>query len=525
MSGVTPRAYRTVGGVVSGWWRLHTARQSPSTGTSRCGRFPVRGIASASANSGGEYDVVVVGGGPGGYVAAIKSAQLGLRTACVEKRGALGGTCLNVGCIPSKALLHSSYLYEEAQHVLPAHGVNIDGTVRVDLAGMMKQKEQSVAMLTKGVESLFKKNKVDYVRGCGTLTGKNSVQVTDGSTVQLSAKHIILATGSAPTEMPMLPFDEQRVVSSTGALALASVPPTMAVVGGGYIGLEMGSVWRRLGSDVTVVEFADRIVPAMDHELGDRLLRILKKQKMKFMLGTKVTGAQIPPRGAKGKVRLEVEPAGGGKKDTIEADVVLVATGRRPYTDHLGLEAAGVQTDARGFITINERLQTSVPNIYAIGDVVRGAMLAHKASDEGSLCAERIAGHEGHLNYDCIPGVVYTHPEVATVGKTEEQLKEAGLAYNKGVFPFLANSRARTNDAGGDYTEGFVKLLADKHTDRLLGMHVIGPNAGEMIAEGVLAMEYGASSEDIARTTHAHPTLSEALREAALATFDKPIHI
>ncbi|KAK4531867.1 hypothetical protein CCYA_CCYA09G2724 [Cyanidiococcus yangmingshanensis] len=487
-----------------------------------------RGWSSVSAaQSAGEFDVVVIGGGPGGYVAAIKAAQLGLKTACVEKRGALGGTCLNVGCIPSKALLHSSHLYEEAQHAFPIHGIQIDGKLTLQLSAMMKQKMNSVRGLTKGIEALFKKNQVTYVKGAGKLASPTRIQVrsVDGNELvqELQTKHVIVATGSEPVELPMLPFDEKRVVSSTGALSLTSVPERMAVIGGGYIGLEMGSVWRRLGADVTVIEFADRIVPAMDHEIGDRFLQIMKKQGLKFKLGMKVVGATVPSNDA--PISLELEAANhSGKKETFAADVVLVATGRHPYTKELGLETIGIELDDRGRIPIDDEFRTRVPNIYAIGDVVRGAMLAHKAEDEGLVCAEIIAGRKGHINYDCIPGVVYTHPEVAAVGKTEEELKAAGIAYNKGTFPFMANSRARTNDAGGDFTQGLVKVLADKKTDRILGMHIIGPGAGEMIAEGVLAMEYGASSEDIARTCHAHPTLSEALREAAMATFDRPIH-
>jgi dihydrolipoamide dehydrogenase len=481
----------------------------------------------SAATPSGEFDVVVIGGGPGGYVAAIKAAQLGLKTACVEKRGSLGGTCLNVGCIPSKALLHSSHLYEEALHAFPTHGIQIEGKVSLELPAMMKQKMNSVRGLTKGIEALFKKNQVTYVKGTGKLASPTRIQVrpVDGNefSQELQTKHVIIATGSEPVELPMLPFDEKRVVSSTGALSLSSVPARMAVIGGGYIGLEMGSVWRRLGAEVTVIEFVDRIVPAMDHEIGDRFLQILKKQGLKFKLGTKVIGAKIPRDTS--PITLELEAANqSGKKETFDADVVLVATGRRPYTDDLGLEAIGIELDERGRVPIDDEFRTRIPNVFAIGDVVRGAMLAHKAEDEGLVCAEIIAGRKGHINYDCIPGVVYTHPEVASVGKTEEELKAAGVAYNKGTFPFMANSRARTNDAGGDFTQGLVKVLADKKTDRLLGLHIIGPGAGEMIAEGVLAMEYGASSEDIARTCHAHPTLSEALREAAMATFDRPIH-
>lgn len=468
-------------------------------------------------------DLVVIGGGPGGYVAAIKAAQLGLSVTCIEKRGTLGGTCLNVGCIPSKALLHSSHLYEEANHSFAKHGIDIQGGVQVNIPAMMKHKSDSVTGLTKGIEGLFKKNGVTYVKGAGSLASPTEVAVdlTDGGSDSIPAKNIMIATGSEVATLPTVPIDEETIVSSTGALKLEKVPEKMVVIGGGVIGLEMGSVWRRLGAEVTVVEFLDRIVPGVDVEIANTFQRILKKQKMKFKLGTKV----VASRKEGGKVILDLEKSAGGKPETIEADVVLVATGRRPHTSGLGLDKVGVKMDDRGRVEVDEKLRTNVPNIYAIGDVIKGPMLAHKAEDEGLIAAEIIAGvGSGHLDYNCVPGVIYTHPEVATVGKTEEELKEAGVEYTKGVFPFQANSRARTNDVGGDFAQGMVKVLADKKTDLLLGMHIVGPNAGELIAEGVLAMEYGASSEDIARTCHAHPTLSEATREAAMAAHSKPIH-
>ncbi|CAN8066123.1 unnamed protein product [Agarophyton chilense] len=470
-----------------------------------------------------QQDLVVIGGGPGGYVAAIKAAQLGLSVTCVEKRGTLGGTCLNVGCIPSKALLHSSHLYEEAKNSFSKHGIDIKGDVEVNLPAMMKHKLSSVGGLTKGIEGLFKKNKVTYVKGAGSISSPNevSVDLVDGGSQQIAAKNIMIATGSEVATLPTVPLDEEVIVSSTGALKLDAVPEKMVVIGGGVIGLEMGSVWRRLGAEVTVVEFLDRIIPGTDKEIADNFLRILKKQKMKFKLGTKV----VSSRKEGGKVILDLEKSKGGKPESMEVDVVLVATGRKPHTDGLGLDNVGITMDERGRVNVDGKFRTNVPNIYAIGDVIKGPMLAHKAEDEGLIAAEIIAGvGEGHLDYNCVPGVIYTHPEVATVGKTEEELKDAGIEYTKGTFPFMANSRARTNDVGGEFAQGMVKVLADKTTDRLLGMHIVGPNAGELIAEGVLAMEYGASSEDIARTCHAHPTLSEATREAAMAAHGKPIH-
>lgn len=460
-----------------------------------------------------QFDVVIIGGGPGGYVAAIRAAQLGLKTACVEKRGSLGGTCLNVGCIPSKALLQSSEVYEEITHNAEKHGVKVEG-VKLDLAAMLKRKDKVVEDLCKGIEGLFKKNKVAYFKGLGVITAAN--QVTVGSDV-LQAKNIIIATGSEVMPLPGVAIDEKQIVSSTGALSLQAVPKKMIVIGGGYIGLEMGSVWRRLGAEVTVVEFLDSIVPAMDAEIARQLHKTLEKQGMKFKLGTKVTAAKADAKG----VTLTVEPAKGGEKETIEADIVLVSIGRKPYTDNLGLEKVGVKLDNRGRIEVNNHFETSVKGIYAIGDVIAGPMLAHKAEEEGVAAVEIIAGQSGHVNYDAIPGVVYTWPEVATVGKTEEELKAAGVAYNVGKFPFLANSRAR---AVGD-TDGLVKILACSKTDRVLGVHIIGPDAGTLIAEAVLALEYGASSEDIARTCHAHPTLNEAVKEAALAVEGRAIHI
>jgi dihydrolipoamide dehydrogenase len=480
----------------------------------------VRRMASAA---GEEQDLVVAGGGPGGYVAAIKAAQLGLKVTCVEKRGSLGGTCLNIGCIPSKALLHSSHLYEDAKNSFEKHGIKLPGGVEIDLPVMMKHKDSSVTGLTGGIEGLFKKNKVTYVKGTASMGAANeiNVQLLDGGESVIKTKNILLATGSEASSLPSVPIDEETIVSSTGALKLKSVPEKMIVIGGGVIGLEMGSVWRRLGAEVTVVEFLDRITPGVDTEIANAFMRILKKQKMKFKMSTKVIASRIE----NGKVYLDVEASKGGKPDTLEADIVLVATGRRPYTNGLGLETLGVAMDDKGRVLVDKQYRTNVANVYAIGDIIAGPMLAHKAEDEGLVAAEIIAGvGAGHIDYNCIPGVIYTHPEVATVGKTEEELIAEGVEYTKGTFPFAANSRARTNDVGGDFASGMVKILADKKTDRMLGMHIVGPNAGELIAEGVLAMEYGASTEDVARTCHAHPTLSEAVREAAMATHGKAIH-
>jgi dihydrolipoamide dehydrogenase len=465
------------------------------------------------------YDIIIIGGGPGGYVAAIRAAQLGMKTACVESRGTLGGTCLNVGCIPSKALLQSSEKYEEAQHAFATHGIKVSG-LSVDLGTMMGRKDKVVGDLTKGVEFLFKKNKVTWVKGIGRITapGKVEVKATDGGAAQqLEAKSIVIATGSTVIDLPGVEVDEKRIVSSTGALTLAKVPEHLVVIGGGYIGLEMASVWRRLGSKITVVEFLDRITPNMDNETGKALQRVLTKAGFEFKLSTKVTGA----KNGKSGVALQLEPAAGGDKSELKCDVVLVAIGRRPFTDGLGLAEVGVKLDNKQRVVVDAHYATNVPGIYAIGDVIAGPMLAHKAEDEGTICVEMIAGQKPHLNYDAIPAVVYTWPEVASVGKTEEELKAAGVTYKVGKFPFTAASRARTN---GD-TDGFVKILADAASDRVLGVHIIGPDAGTMIAEAALAMEYGASAEDIARTTHAHPTLNEAVKEAALAVDGRPIHM
>lgn len=466
----------------------------------------------------GKYDVVVVGGGPGGYVAAIKAAQLGMKTACVEMRGTLGGTCLNVGCIPSKALLNASHHAHAAQHQFPKMGIETGG-VSVDVAKMMSAKEKAVGGLTKGIEGLFKKNKVDYIIGRGTLTGKNEVTVAlnAGGDQVVQTENVIIATGSDVATLPNVEIDEKVVVSSTGALSLREVPKKMVVIGGGVIGLEMGSVWSRLGAEVTVVEFLDRICPGVDAEAANVFQKSLKKQGFQFKMSTKVTSVENHGEG-KGAT-LTMEPAKGGEAFTMDADIVLMAIGRKPYTEGLGLENVGVEMD-RALIKTDAHWRTNIPNIYAIGDVIAGPMLAHKAEEEGIAAVETIKGLAGHVNYHAIPGVVYTHPEVAFVGQTEEELKAAGVAYNKGVFPFMANSRARTNDDA----EGMVKVLSDKETDKILGMHIVGPNAGELIAEGVLGLEYGASSEDIARTCHAHPTLSEAVKEACMATYDKPIH-
>ncbi len=463
------------------------------------------------------YDLVVIGGGPGGYVAAIRAAQLGLRVACVEKRGALGGTCLNVGCIPSKALLQSSHHFEMAAHDLAGHGVGV-GKVKLDLDTMMARKDKVVAELTKGIEFLFKKNKVDYVVGSGRITAADTVAVTSGKTTQtLKTEAILIATGSDAGSVRDVPIDEERIVSSTGALSLAKVPRTLVVIGGGVIGLELGSVWRRLGAQVTVVEFMDTILPGMDGEVCKQMQRILTRQGMTFRLASKVTGAKATKTG----VTLTMEPVKGGDSETLKADIVLVAVGRRPYTEGLGLEDVGVATDERGFVAADAEFQTNVAGIFAIGDVIGGAMLAHKAEDEGVAVAEILAGQAGHVNYDAIPGVVYTWPEVAALGRTEEQLKEAGVEYRVGKFPFSANSRARCNaDA-----DGFVKVLADAATDRVLGVHIVGPEAGDLIQEAVVAMEFGGSAEDLARASHGHPGLAEAVKEAALAVAGRAIHI
>lgn len=473
---------------------------------------------SAAASSGEEYDLVVIGAGPGGYVAAIKAAQLGLKTACIEGRDRLGGTCLNVGCIPSKALLESSHHYHALVHDFDKHGIEATGTVNLDK--MMANKVEVVEGLTGGIEGLFKKNKVDWVKGFGKIIGANEVSVAlnDGGNQSVRTKNIMIATGSKPSEFPPAPVDNgvKKIVDSTGVLELESIPKSMVVIGGGVIGLEMGSVWSRLGSEVTVVEFMDGICGEMDKELTKNFERVLKKQGIKFKLKTKVTGTEVTDSG----VNVTIEPSKGGDPKTLEADVVVVSTGRVPYTQGLGLEELGIPMDNRGRVEVDEHFRTNIPNIYAIGDCIKGPMLAHKAEEEGIACVETIAGFAGHVNYNAIPGVIYTYPEVASVGATEEELKEKGIAYNKGKFSFKANSRARATLQ----TEGFVKILADKETDKILGVHIIGSNAGEMIGEATLGIEYGAASEDIARVCAAHPTLAEALKEAAMDTYNKPIH-
>jgi dihydrolipoamide dehydrogenase len=462
------------------------------------------------------YDLVVIGTGPGGYVCAIRAAQLGLKTAVVEKRATHGGTCLNIGCIPSKALLHASELFEEAGHSFGRMGIKL-GTPKLDLAAMMKFKDEGVDGNVKGVEFLLKKNKIDAVHGTARIVAPGRVEVTGSDTQTLEAKTIVIATGSDVARLKGIEIDERRIVSSDAAIALARVPERLLVVGAGVIGLELGSVWRRLGSQVTVVEFLDRILPGTDLEVARQFQRILQKQGMTFKLSSKVTAVD-----SSGKtLKATVEPAGGGAGETIEADVVLVAVGRVPYTEGLGLGDVGVKTDNRGRVIVDPHFQTSVPGIYAIGDVIAGPMLAHKAEDEGMAAAEIIAGQAGHVNYDVIPNVVYTFPEIATVGKSEDELKEAGVAYSVGKFPFTANGRAKVNLQ----TEGFVKILADAKTDRVLGVHILGPDAGNMIAEAAVAMEFGAASEDIARTCHAHPTLTEAVKEAALAVAKRSIHM
>ena len=454
------------------------------------------------------YDVVIIGGGPGGYNCAIRAGQLGLKVAIVEKRGRLGGTCLNVGCIPSKALLHASELYEAADKEFAGLGIRTGG-LELDLPQMLKQKDEAVDGLTKGIEFLMKKNKVDYLVGKGRIAGAGKVEVeTEEGKQTLDTKHIVIATGSEVTPLPGVEIDEKRVVSSTGALSLEKVPGKLVLIGAGVIGLELGSVWRRLGADVTVVEYLDRILPGMDGELAKNAQRIFAKQGMEFHLSTKVTGVDASDADT---LKVTIEPTEGGEARTLEADTVLVCIGRRPYTEGLGLENVGIETDKRGVIA-NDHFRTSAENVWVIGDCTSGPMLAHKAEDEGTACAERIAGKAGHVNYGVIPGVVYTAPEIAAVGKTEEELKAEGRKYKKGKFPFQANSRARTNHQ----TEGFVKILADAGTDEILGAHMIGANVGEMIAEICLAMEFQAASEDIARTCHPHPTLTEAIRQAAM---------
>jgi dihydrolipoamide dehydrogenase len=464
------------------------------------------------------YDLIVIGTGPGGYVCAIRAAQLGLKTAVVEKDKTFGGTCLNVGCIPSKALLHASELFDEAGEKFGKMGIKV-GTPKLDLGAMMKFKDEGVDGNVKGVAFLLKKNKVDSFQGLGRITapGKIEVKAADGKTQTLETKAIVIATGSDVARLKGIEIDEKHVVSSTGALTLDKVPERLLVVGAGVIGLELGSVWRRLGAEVTVVEFLDRILPGTDLDVAKNFQRILQKQGLTFKLSSKVTAVDSSGK----KLKVTVEPSAGGAPEAIEADIVLVAIGRVPFTAGLGLEDVGVVKDNRGRVVVDAHYATNVPGIYAIGDVIAGPMLAHKAEDEGVAAAELIAGQAGHVNYDVIPNVVYTYPELASVGKSEEDLKEAGIAYNVGKFPFTANGRAKVNLQ----TEGFVKILADAKSDRVLGVHILGPDAGNMIAEAAVAMEFGAAAEDIARTCHAHPTLTEAVKEAALAVGKRSIHM
>ncbi|KAF2724233.1 dihydrolipoamide dehydrogenase [Polychaeton citri CBS 116435] len=473
-----------------------------------------RGYASPSE----EKDLVIIGGGVAGYVAAIKAGQEGLKVACIEKRGTLGGTCLNVGCIPSKSLLNNSHLYHQILHDTKNRGIDV-GDVKLNLEQMMKAKETSVSGLTKGIEFLFKKNGVEYIRGTGTFADENTVAINlvDGGETSVRGKNIIIATGSEATPFPGLTIDEKKVITSTGAIALKQVPKKMVVIGGGIIGLEMGSVWSRLGAEVTVVEFLGQIGgPGMDADISKSIQKTLGKQGMKFKLNTKVMQGDD----SGDTVKLDLEAAKGGKPETVEADVVLVAIGRRPYTQGLGLENIGLETDNRGRLVIDQEYRTKIPHIRVIGDCTFGPMLAHKAEEEAVAAIEYITKNYGHVNYGAIPSVMYTHPEVAWVGQNEVELKEAGVKYKVGTFPFSANSRAKTNLD----SEGMVKFLADAETDRILGVHIVGPNAGEMIAEGTLALEYGASTEDVGRTSHAHPTLAEAFKEAAMATYSKAIH-
>jgi dihydrolipoamide dehydrogenase len=463
------------------------------------------------------YDLVVIGTGPGGYVCAIRAAQLGLKTAVVEKRATHGGTCLNVGCIPSKALLHASERFEEAGHSFGQMGIGV-GKPALDLAAMMKFKDRGVEGNVKGIDFLFKKNKIESLHGTGRIVAPGRIEVTgNGATQLVETRNIVIATGSDVARLKGVDIDEKRIVSSDGAIALDKVPQRLLVVGAGIIGLELGSVWRRLGAEVTVVEFLDRILPGLDLEVARQFQRILQKQGITFKLASKVSGVD----GSGNSLKASVEPAAGGPAETIEADVVLVAIGRVPYTEGLGLDDVGVAKDNRGRVIVDQHFRTNVQGIYAIGDVISGPMLAHKAEDEGIAAAELIAGQAGHVNYEVIPNVVYTYPEIASVGKSEEELKEAGIAYKVGKFPFTANARAKVNLT----TDGFVKILADAKTDRVLGIHILGPDAGNMIAEPAMAMEFGASSEDVARTCHAHPTLSEAVKEAALAVDKRAIHM
>jgi len=464
------------------------------------------------------YDLVVIGTGPGGYVCAIRAAQLGMKVAVVEKNATLGGTCLNVGCMPSKSLLYASEMFEEAGHSFAKMGVSVSAP-KLDLPSMMNFKQQGIDGNVKGVEFLMKKNKIDVISGKGKILGTGKVEVAgrDGKTQLVETKNIVIATGSDIARLKGIEIDEKRIVSSTGALSLDKVPSSLLIVGAGVIGLELGSVWQRLGARVVVVEFLDRILPGIDGEVAKQFQRILEKQGFAFKLGAKVTGVDTSGK----KLSAQIEPAAGGKSETLEADVVLVAIGRVPYTDGLGLKEAGVALDKRGCVQIDAHFATSVKGVYAIGDVVAGPMLAHKAEDEGVAAAEILAGQAGHVNYDVIPGVVYTTPEVSAVGKTEEELKQAGVAYTVGKFPFTANGRSKVNQT----TEGFVKVLADAKTDRVLGVHIVGREAGEMIHEAAVLMEFGGSAEDLARTCHAHPTRSEAIKEAALAVGKRAIHM
>jgi len=464
------------------------------------------------------YDLVVIGTGPGGYVCAIRAAQLGMKVAVVEKNATLGGTCLNVGCMPSKSLLYASEMFEEAGHSFAKMGVSVSAP-KLDLPSMMNFKQQGIDGNVKGVEFLMKKNKIDVISGKGKILGTGKVEVAgrDGKTQLVETKNIVIATGSDIARLKGIEIDEKRIVSSTGALSLDKVPSSLLIVGAGVIGLELGSVWQRLGARVVVVEFLDRILPGIDGEVAKQFQRILEKQGFAFKLGAKLTGVDTSGK----KLSAQIEPAAGGKSETLEADVVLVAIGRVPYTDGLGLKEAGVALDKRGCVQIDAHFATSVKGVYAIGDVVAGPMLAHKAEDEGVAAAEILAGQAGHVNYDVIPGVVYTTPEVSAVGKTEEELKQAGVAYTVGKFPFTANGRSKVNQT----TEGFVKVLADAKTDRVLGVHIVGREAGEMIHEAAVLMEFGGSAEDLARTCHAHPTRSEAIKEAALAVGKRAIHM
>jgi dihydrolipoamide dehydrogenase len=464
------------------------------------------------------YDLVVIGTGPGGYVCAVRAAQLGMKVAVIEKNATLGGTCLNVGCMPSKALLHASEMFEEAAHSFAKMGVSVSSP-KLDLPSMMNFKQQGIDGNVKGVEFLMKKNKIDVINGKGKIRGAGKVEVSgaDGKAQTVETKNIVIATGSDIARLKGIEIDEKRVVSSTGALSLEKVPERLLIIGAGVIGLELGSVWKRLGAEVMVVEFLDRILPGMDGEVAKQFQRMLEKQGFAFKLGAKVTGVDTSGK----TLKASIEPAAGGPAETLETDVVLVCIGRVPYTEGLGLKEAGIALDNRGRVQIDAHFSTSVKGVYAIGDVVAGPMLAHKAEDEGVACAEIIAGQAGHVNYDVIPGVVYTTPEVASVGKTEEELKQAGVAYTSGKFPFTANGRSKVNQT----TDGFVKILADAKTDRVLGVHIVGREAGEMIHEACVLMEFGGSAEDLARTCHAHPTRSEAIKEAALAVGKRAIHM